>query len=165
MESSFRQQYTKSSISGDGVLLVFRASRLGAWLIPAAGAIFCSTFLVSCDIASIGLASMGVKGSDSIFPVMFISLFMAVFLPYKLFRNRKQEVVLRPDGMVFRGKQLAIKDVSVFGIENQISSSNTVTVTAQIYAEALGQRIKITDNITEALAKSLLGEITSYYRR
>ena len=89
--------------------------------------------------------------------------------------NNMSELTLLPDGIRFRGKNLAIQDISEFGLTTQTMSSSAVTgpvvnasysESTYVYADALGQRIKLTGHITdEALAISLKDEIKKYYGR
>jgi len=106
---------------------------------------------------------------------MGFSIFAALFFVKKFYMNNMSELTLVPDGLRFRGKSLAIRDVSDFGLETQTMSSSAVagpvvsasySESTYVYADALGQRIRLTGHITdEALAISLKDEITKYYQR
>ena len=182
MKSSFRKAYEKSPTSDGGVILRYKCRRLGvhenSGCFPATLFVFGIAFFLMAIVVQV--PSMVMHGrsdpteTDAILTMGF-SIFAALFFVKKFYMNNMSELILVPDGLRFRGKNLAIRDVSQFGLETQTMSSSAVagpvvrssySESTYIYADALGQRIRLTGHITdEALAISLKDEINKYYQR
>lgn len=177
MKSSFRKTYEKVPTSDGGVKLRFKCRRLGvhanSGCLPAAlfvgfGAFCIPTFL---------FVLMGARPNSDIqaYSSLGFCIFAILLFFKKFYMNNMSELTLLPDGIRFRGKNLAIQDISEFGLTTQTMSSSAVTgpvvnasysESTYVYADALGQRIKLTGHITdEALAISLKDEIKKYYGR
>jgi len=66
--------------------------------------------------------------------------------------------------MKFWNGQLAIGDINSIGVTTEtMNTAFKSTKSAYVYADALGNRIPLTRNMTPELAEAIQGEITRYY--
>jgi hypothetical protein len=161
MESTFKKAYEKEILPDDSIKLTFREGPIEAhqislftalamgylfillwvWLLIAAGLVW-----VLGEKSTAGLTSLVVVAAG-------------VLLLRKKLAGKSAVIILKKEGIVFGGKQLAFKDVSKFGITTETVSGQLYTATAYIYAYAGGREIRITRHMKPALAQALLDEI------
>lgn len=113
-------------------------------------------------IAVLGLVWIGpYLGGWVIFLILAIIFHVIYF-----FVPCKSVIALLPDGIKFWGrkKQLAIRDIKSIGVMTEtLKTGLKINESAYVYADALGNRIPLTRNMTQELAQAIQGEITRYY--
>jgi hypothetical protein len=161
MRSTFKAEYEKETLGDDAIKLTFREGPIEAhqaalftslvmgylfillwvWLLIAAGLMW-----VLGEKSTAGLTSLVVVAAG-------------VLLLRKKLAGKSADIIIKKDGILFGGKQLAFKDVSKFGITTETVSGQLYTATAYNYAHAGGREIRITRSMKPALAQALLDEI------
>lgn len=174
MKSSFKKQYAVNQQADGSTELIVKTSRSGAFgkaSAPGAVAIFLIAVYIGLfvGILFLGQFLMGDRFIDRQMGTVAVLALAGPALVLKFAFGAKQTVILlQPAGLSFDkgSKQLASDDVKSFGVMTEsVSSNNGHIESAYVYADALGQRIKLTGHMKNELATALRDEIVDYYSR
>lgn len=174
MKSSFSKQYEVNPQADGSVELVVKASRSGAFgkaSAPGAVAIFLIAVYIGLFIGMLYLGQTTVGGrfiEHRMGTVALLALAGPALVLKFAFGAKKTVILLKPAGLSFANgsKQLASNDVKSFGVMTEsVSSNNGHAESAYVYADALGQRIKLTGHMKNELATAIRDEIVEFYSR
>jgi len=163
MKSSFKKQYDAIDHPDGSVTLEFRHSRLS--VLNQAKYSFFSTlfFIIPLMFISVSISSE----SLILFILALILALPACFLYYRIMFPTRGTIVLTPEGIKFSNdkKQLALEDISNVGTMTETRTVGMrINESAYVYAEALGNKIPLTRNMSPALAAALFNYIKIYYK-
>jgi len=174
MKSSFNKLYEVNPQADGSIELIVKASRSGAFgkaSAPGAVAIFLIAVYVGLFIGMLflGETMAGNRFIDRHMGTVAIVALAGPALVLKFaFGGKKTVILLKPAGLRFANgsKQLAAHDVKSFGVMTEsVSSNNGHVESAYVYADALGQRIKLTGHMKNELATAIRDEIVEFYSR
>ena len=173
MKSSFKKMYDINEQPDGSVELVVKGSRSGAFGIasnPAPVAILLIVIYVACFIglSFLGMTMSGRFMEEHIGKVALIALAGPILLLRFAFGARKNAIHIQAKGIQFanRKKQIALADVKNFGVMTEsVSGNGGYAQSSYVYADALGQRIKLTGHMAQELAEAVRDEIIAYYER
>ena len=174
MKSSFKKQYAVNEQADGSVELLVKGSRSGAFGKASAPGPVAILLIVVYVALFLGLLFMGetFMGRHFIDRHMGTTALVALAGPALLlkfaFGAKETAIILQSKGLRFANgtKQLASADVKSFGVMTEsVSSNNGRIESAYVYADALGQRIKLTGHMKNELATAIRDEIVEYYSR
>jgi hypothetical protein len=177
MQSTFKREYDKETLADGSVQLSFKESRVGAHqgaLMARFLVVYIVFFLFALGFMTFLLTF--VLGEHNIGLAFVISLGLVCYGVFRISRKlvfKRSSIVIKKEGIIFEKQggtifntghhQLAFRDVADFGITTESSSGDNgaFSQTSYLYANAGGQKIRITKHMTQALAEALWGEINS----
>ncbi len=174
MQSSFKKLYDVQPQADGSVALLVKGSRSGAFGVasnPGAVAILLIVVyfasLIGLMFLSFSLAGDRFTQSNTVV-LMVVALVGPGLLLRFAFGARKSAIHLRPEGVEFANgsKRIAYADIKNFGVMTEtVSGNGGHAQSAYVYADALGQRIKLTGHMKQELAEAVRDEIVDYFNR
>lgn len=166
MKSSFKKGYDKSTKTDGSIELSFKTERIGAHSGSGfAGILVMAMYPVSCAVTSPAILpfydSRAARDSFPVGIVIFwnILAFALWIWSVRKFNFQKSTVIIKPNvGLIFFGKQLPFSEIQTIATLNETTSRNAKG-TAYVYANAGGQKVKITKYVPLELAEAIVNEI------
>lgn len=177
MESSVKKSYETNELPDGGTEYVIEGTRRGA---IARGRLGAPLLTLIFSFGSFGgyvflifwvlVEMLGMNHNKLSFWFLSIpSLILTVFTLRKIRQlwmgPGKFSVKLLSSGIEFdegRGR-LALSDIKAFGVMTETSVGATRFETSYVFADALGQQVRLTPHVTTAMAKTLSDEFSAHY--
>lgn len=166
MQSSFKKGYEKTNNPDGSIDLSFKTQRIGAHGGSGfAGILIMAMYPVSCAVTSPAIIPFyDPRSARDGFPagiaILWNILAFALWIwSVRKFNFQKSILTIKPNsGLVFAGKQLPFSDIQTIGTLNETTTRNAKG-TAYVYANACGQKVRITKYMPLELAEAIATEI------
>lgn len=162
MKSSFKSAFEKKTNPDGSVELSFHESKFAAGQIgsgAAGNALFFVLLIPSCVVTSPVLK----LPSEGLGLLLWIAINIVIWVfGWKWLTKAKGQITVVPnEGLRFKGKQLPFADIKQLSVmtEQAPDKHGNVHSSAYVFATAHGQEVRITKNVPESLATTLVDEI------
>lgn len=167
MESNIKREYDKVTNADGSITLRFK-SFVGPDMVAAPGCMSVGKYLFAGGFAFLFVTALvfdgllGVFGKDSKIALILaaacgiLAAFFTGKLVAKLWSNVEEIVVFPNKGIRYGKTELSIADIKTIGVTTQSMSGKSP---AYIFAKALGQEIKLSKYVPQALAEAIAQEI------
>lgn len=154
MESNIKKGYEVKTNSDGSVCICFAVPAISG----ASSAAGCGSLLFVIVGAFSGLFSAAVTNSQVVGWIVGIGVTVGIFkLGNKLFKEKKQDITVFPKNGIKHGDtQLALSDIQSIGFS---TLSNKNGSAAYVYANALGQEVRLSGDINPTLAAGIAREV------